>query len=282
MSAVRKSLSKIKWALIDNVLVNPIKFFMGIVYRPVMMKALQSFDSTGKLDFDGADIVMDVKSVSQLSRLRSCKKEPSTIQWLLRDVRDNDVFFDIGANIGAYSLVMAKGTNKNVTVYSFEPSPNTYAVLCKNVSLNQLGEKIFPLQMAVGTEVGIQKFFLSSSVAGAAEHSLGAPIDPYGNRFVPVDVQTVVSVPMDKLKELFNVPLPTHIKIDVDGIELQILENATSVLASDRLRHILVEVYESNADCPKIVALLDKYGFKLTGKGYPITPGFCNYEFSKA
>ncbi len=281
MSAIKARLSKLKWWAIENFLVLPVKLVLENLYRPVSVRVLQSLNSTGKLDFFGKEIIMDVKTVSQLSRLNSCKKEPSTVKWILRDLREGDVFFDIGANVGAYSLIAAVAAKDNFIVYSFEPSPATFASLCKNVSLNKLGEKIYPLQMALGAQTGVSRFFLSSNDAGAAEHSLGEPVDMFGNRFTPVDVQTVISVTIDDVIKIFGVKSPTHIKIDVDGFELNVLHGAISVLSSNNLRHLLVEVREDSRECVSILELLKTYNFKLVRKGYATTDGFSNYEFEK-
>jgi FkbM family methyltransferase len=281
MTSMKVKFSRLKWFIIETLFVFPLKFILENLYRPILVRVLQSVISTGKLDFTEKEIVMDVKTVSELSRLRSCKKEPSTVKWVLRDLRADDVFFDIGANVGAYSLVAAISSEDNTIIYSFEPSPNTFASLCRNISLNKLGAKIYPLQFALGAKTEVSKFFLSSNIAGSAEHSLGEPIDMYGNKFTPVDVQTVVSVTMDEVIDVFGVFSPTHIKIDVDGFELNVLLGAKKVLSSDRLRHLLVEVREDSIECESIVSLLRSHNFMFVRKGYATSEGFANYEFER-
>jgi len=282
MLITQSKASKFKWWVIDNFLVLPIKFLIESIYSPIKVRILQSINSTGKLDFTEKEIIIDVKTVSQLSRLKSCKKEPSTIKWLLRDIRQDDVFFDIGANIGAYSLVAATATKDDFTVYSFEPSPETFASLCKNVLINKLGEKIYPLQIALGLNTEVSKFFLSSNLSGAAEHALGAPIDMFGNSFEPVDIQTVISFTMDEVIKIFKLKSPTHIKIDVDGFELNVLQGAISVLSSTKLRHILIEVHEDSVECLSILQFLKLHSFEFVRKGYVTTKGFANYEFERS
>lgn len=282
MPSMNVRISKMKWWVIENLFVSPVKFLLENLYFQVRVRVFQSLNSTGKLDFPHKEIIMDVKTVSQLSRLRSCKKEPSTVEWVLRDLQESDVLFDIGANIGAYSLVAAAAGVENLSIYSFEPSPFTFASLCKNVSLNKFGDKIYPLQMALGAKTELSRFFLSSNIAGSAEHALGEPIDMYGKRFIPVEIQTVISVTMDEAIKFFSIKTPTHIKIDVDGFELNVLQGATQVLASSRIRHLLVEVREDSEECLSILKLLNSFGFILTRKGYATTEGFSNYEFEKA
>lgn len=278
---MKVKLSKLKWLTIEMLFVYPLKLIIENLYHPVLVRVLQSVNSTGRLDFSEKEVIMGVKTVSELSRLHSCKKEPSTVKWVLRDLREGDVFFDIGANVGAYSLVAAISSEDNITIYSFEPSPNTFASLCKNISLNKLGGKIYPLQLALGAKTEVSRFFLSSNIAGSAEHALGEPVDMYGKKFTPVDVQTVISFTLDEVVEIFGFVSPTHIKIDVDGFELNVLLGAKKVLSSDRLRHLLVEVREDSNECESIVAILKVHNFRLVGKGYATSEGFANYEFEK-
>lgn len=62
-------------------------------------------------------------------------KEPETIGWIDR-FDDGDVLWDIGANIGQFTLYA--GANQALTVLAFEPSPASFAVLCENIDLNRM------------------------------------------------------------------------------------------------------------------------------------------------
>ena len=74
------------------------------------------------------EILLTVKSNMELkTRSNSCKKEPETIDWLTDNLRDGDIFYDVGANVGAYSLVAAS-INDNIKVYSFEPGESCPAL----------------------------------------------------------------------------------------------------------------------------------------------------------
>src|SRR5262245_25440744 len=74
------------------------------------------------LDYPRSDIYLDVQSSDEYYlRLRSCYKEPETVEWIEKFVRENDVFYDIGANVGAYSLIASRFANGKATVYAFEP-----------------------------------------------------------------------------------------------------------------------------------------------------------------
>src|SRR5687768_1401308 len=76
----------------------------------------------GRLDYEKANLELFVESPTELhARLSSCAKEPETIAWLEQHLRDGDAFYDVGANVGAYSLVAAVNPREGVKVVAFEP-----------------------------------------------------------------------------------------------------------------------------------------------------------------
>src|SRR2546423_5415633 len=106
----------------------------------------------GRLDYDGAEILVGVTSRAEiLSRLRPCAKEPWTVRWLERNLREGDVLYDVGANIGAYSLI-ADALGRGARVVAIEPAYANYAALCDNVLLNGRGDRIVPLPVALAEE----------------------------------------------------------------------------------------------------------------------------------
>ena len=87
-----------------------------------------------KMDYDAKPILMNIESSLEYNvRLHSCAKEPETVRWIEEYVREGDVIFDIGANVGAYSLVTSKVANGKARVYAFEPSFLNFAQLCRNI-----------------------------------------------------------------------------------------------------------------------------------------------------
>ena len=76
-----------------------------------------------KLDYNKEEIWIYANSnVEKESRAFSCAKEPETIEWIESNVKPNDVVLDIGANVGAYSLIMGKLVGEGGIIYSFEPN----------------------------------------------------------------------------------------------------------------------------------------------------------------
>jgi FkbM family methyltransferase len=221
-----------------------------------------------RLDYKSKKILLSIQSpIEYYSRLNSCRNEPDTIKWIETFFKKGDVFFDIGANTGAYSLVASKLYNGEIVVYSFEPSFPNYPRLCENVFLNDVQESVIPLPVALSDNTTIDAFNYQNIIPGGSLHALGKPIDYLGENFVPVLRQPVLSYRIDDLLPQFNIPTPNHIKIDVDGIELAILEGAKETLSNPLLRSIMLElVLESKGGNDKknrIFELLTKQGFKF-------------------
>jgi len=220
-----------------------------------------------KMDYEPAEILLQIESdVEYTTRLHSCEKEPETIDWIHSCFQDGDAYYDIGANVGAYALVAAKHFRGKVQVYAFEPSFPTFKQLCTNVVLNHCQGSITPLQVALSDRTGVAVLNYSSLLPGSALHALGQAVDYKGDHFQPVVEQSVLAFALDDLIRQFALPPPTHIKLDVDGIELSILKGAKKTLSSVALKSVLVEILEGDPQSAEVVALLEQSGLKFQSK----------------
>jgi FkbM family methyltransferase len=235
---------------------------------PLRMRALTKdrFVSTGLLDYPGDPIRLVVDSEAELPRLNSCRKEPETVAWIERYVRPGDVVFDVGANVGAYSLVVDRATGGRSTVYAFEPSFSTFAQLSRNVVLNGSQGRIIPVLLALSDLNGMATFNYSSLAPGSALHALGNSVDGRGEPFRPALSQPVLSYRMDDFVAQFSGKAPNHIKLDVDGTELKVLQGAPHTLADPALRTILVEVEPTRPELAAIESLLAVSGFSVAAR----------------
>lgn len=188
-------------------------------------------------------------------RLASCSKEPLTVKWI-ETFQKEDTVFDIGANAGAYSLIMALYCKH---VYAIEPASINYALLCKNISLNvsrgTIQNNVTPLNIALSDKNGLETLNYNSTELGTS----GQQIVPILN---PVFSQKVICFTLDYFITLFNINTPTHLKIDVDGIELAILEGSQQLLANMALKSVMVEM-NGDSNSHLITKLLTKNGFKV-------------------
>lgn len=214
----------------------------------------------------GLAITLGVSSETERYRAESyASKEPETLDWLDANLRDGDVLYDVGANIGVYSLYAAK-RRPGCRVYAFEPAGQNFARLLRNVSLNGL-DNVIPCNMPLSDAPSFALFFVSDLEAGSAFHNLGGE-SPSKRSAGPSLRQGALAVSLDALVADFGLPAPALIKLDVDGLEDRIVAGAAKTLRSPALRGVLVEASrEEGGTEPAVAAALSAAGFKLAASG---------------
>jgi FkbM family methyltransferase len=171
-------------------------------------------------------------------------KEPETIQWI-DTFHPIDVFWDIGANIGCYSLYAAK---KGFQAIAFEPSAYNFFVLQKNIELNGFYNRMVAYCLSLNESFDFGSLLLSDEGIGGAENTFGG-----------IGTQGSVAWSVDELVFKHHLPPPDHIKIDVDGNEMRILEGAKITLQAFT-KSALVESTPENKD--NIIAFMSNCGFE--------------------
>lgn len=158
-----------------------------------------------KLDYALAQIQMHAANdIEREYRLKACAKEPWTVEWI-ESMPAGSVLYDVGANVGSYSLLAAALGH---TVVAFEPAFANYNRLCENIILNGLEPKVIPLCIALGNESGMLLI----------EQEL-QPGFSGGTKRLRVPMMTLADATV-----IFGLPTPTHIKVDVDGSEEDVVQ----------------------------------------------------------
>jgi FkbM family methyltransferase len=222
---------------------------------------LQAGNKPRRLDYDRADIYLRVTSKVEGFRVHACAKEPFTIEWIHACIRAGDILYDIGANVGAYSLVAAKQPGGGARVFAFEASYPNVASLYANIALNDAADRITPMPVALAGRTAMSVFHLRDPQPGGARHVLDVGAsneDPGGSP------QPVMMFRLDDLVESFGLPQPNHIKLDVDGGELDVLQGAARTLASPSLRSLLIEVSTDLSSA--VIEALAPSGLRLESK----------------
>jgi FkbM family methyltransferase len=187
------------------------------------------------------------------------RDEPETLAWIDNHLKPGQCLWDVGANVGAYSLYA--GLTDNVTIESFEPVAGTFALLARNVEINGLGRRIAPLCIALSNVKGLTPIYLSSSEAGSAMHALGEPRTVRG-RFEAAGTQTVAAIRADSAIDAFGLTPPDHVKIDVDGHELAVLQGMSGMLSGVRTIWIEMTAFgDPTGENARIEALLSAFDF---------------------
>lgn len=227
----------------------------------VLLAVRERLSLRRRMDYPGRALTLAVTSKAERDlRLRSCRKEPETVEWIESTIEAGDVLYDVGANVGAYALVAASRMRGESLVYAFEPGYRTFSSLVENIVANRLGERVIPFQVALGEATGLATFVYEATDPGAAGHP-GLDARPTGGG-AGVH-QPVLAYRLDEFAERFALRAPTHLKIDVDGGELGVLRGAARLLASPTLRWVLVEVETGRGDPDGVRALLLERGLVL-------------------
>jgi len=218
------------------------------------------------LEHAGHTLRLRVQTTAERMRLRTFLREPWTACWITEHIRPGDVFYDIGANVGAFSLLAAKAGHGRVRVMAFEPSFATFASLCVNVIANDLQDSVWPFPILLTDRTALTTFNYRSLLAGAGLHAVGglAP-GKCGEecQTTPPYVQPVPGFRLDEFVERFALPSPTLVKLDVDGTESAVLQGMAGLLVCPALRSLLVEMNPGkDAGATTLEAMLAAFEFE--------------------
>ncbi|MEO5564487.1 MAG: FkbM family methyltransferase [Chitinophagaceae bacterium] len=175
--------------------------------------------------------------------------EFSDMGFLLHFLRKDDLFVDIGANVGSYTVLA--GAHVGANVVCVEPVPQTFQHLKNNIAINQISDHVTAHNLALGNEKG--------------ELSFTTGLDTMNHVATATETNTI-KVPVDILDSILSKEKePVLLKIDVEGFETDVLNGASSTLKKNNLKAIIIELNGSGA----------KYGYdeaklheKLLAEGY--------------
>ncbi len=189
----------------------------------------------------------------------SGKNEPPVQEAIASFLHPGDVFFDIGANIGFFSVIAAHLVGPEGQVYAFEPVPDNVALLEHNLELNGFRQAQV-LRYAVSNRVGKGELLLAEWNGGATLSADSTPPDLKGA--LTVDLMTIDAMINQKM-----ITPPSLAKIDVEGAELDVLEGMVKTI---ELYHpvIIFEIDDGNPGAYQkkldaCEALLKKHGYQI-------------------
>ena len=193
-------------------------------------------------------------------------KEPETLAWI--DTFENSsVFWDVGANIGLYSIYAAQ--KKSCKVVAIEPSIFNLEILAKNIALNKAERlvTIFPIALTNQNSQGL--FSMSSDEVGGALSTFGKEYGYDGKKLDFKFQFQGIGMRMDNAVDLWGLDQPDYVKVDVDGIEHLVLEGFGEKLK--KVKSLLVEVNKDfKEQAAAIEHLMIKHDFNLLTE-HPLT-----------
>jgi FkbM family methyltransferase len=191
------------------------------------------------------------------------KHEDEIIKYV--NPKEGDVFVDVGAHFGRYTLIAAKNVGRSGKVISIEAHPRNFRILKKNVELNRL-TNVIALQYAVYSKQMRLKLHLPDEDLGYTMHHSVVPeylLSKYEqkekieNNYIEVNADT-----LDSILGSIGITQVNWIKIDVEGAELEVLKGSKILLANSKDIHLVIEVHGRETYEP-VVRLLHKHGMTI-------------------
>lgn len=179
-------------------------------------------------------------------------KEPDTIEWI-GSMLPGDVLYDVGANMGQYSMLAAK---RGIVVHAFEPDSQNFAVLCRNIALNELVDSITPWSVALTNADAFDTFYVTQLMAGGSCNSFEHEVNYHLQEKNFAFRQGCFGTTLDNFAQQTH-RWPTHIKIDVDGLEHLVIQGAR--MALNYVSSILVETNTKLLEHTNIEHMLLQY-----------------------
>lgn len=179
-------------------------------------------------------------------------KEKDTIEWIEKYGNDNQIFFDIGSNMGVYTILYAKLFRSNV--FSFEPSFRNLDLLVRNIQINKLNDRITVISNPVYNNSSVNTF--SQSMNRTAGMALGT----FGKKILSGFNFNTLGLSIDNLLNQKLISTPNIIKVDVDGNELNVIEGALDTIKDNSCKTLLIETRESTSK--KLEKLISDCGFQ--------------------
>lgn len=183
-------------------------------------------------------------------------KEPETLKWI-DTFEPDEVFADVGANVGMYTIYAA--VTRGVDVVAFEPEAENFAVLNRNIMLNKLSNRViaYPIALGDGDGLCVEDLYLAQYGAGGSCHRAGEEKNWKGEPTTAVFTQGTV---MGSLGNFFSGDHGLdHVKIDVDGIESDIIKG----LGELRPKSICIETNPALPEHRDMIKRISDMGYKF-------------------
>lgn len=207
-------------------------------------------------------VKMSFATPSTLTRWRVesiYQKEPWTLEWIATFDAD-DILLDCGANVGMYTIWSAM--TRGARVYAFEPESQNYALLNRNILINNLADRVKAYCMGLSDKSGLFDLHMADMRIGGSCHAVDEPLDAQLKPLKALFTQGCIASTIDELVADGAVPVPNHIKIDVDGFEHKVIAGARKTLANQALRSLLIETNQNLEEHRAMVRELNAMGFR--------------------
>jgi FkbM family methyltransferase len=192
-------------------------------------------------------------------------------EWTLADeiarhLPPHGTFFDVGGNVGLVTMeVLGRTSDRPIDVHAFEPHPENIGALRRNLELNR-DAHVQIVAAAVGNRIGSAALGVSANEHESGSHRVGSEHD--GGSPI-ADTMTVQMTTLDDYTREHGIERVDVLKVDVEGLEAEVLEGARELLSGQRVGLIILEMSDSGSDATggdsrNLHDTLAAYGYKAT------------------
>jgi FkbM family methyltransferase len=256
----------LKKSIVKKLAYNPfvVRVFKVLGLRKLMRSIYYKFtkprDNILKIDFEGQKLLFYVDRPINFRIVETAFSESKlggekpVLDFLVKNIKEGDVVFDVGANVGVHTVLMAKLVGEKGEVVSFEPEAETFNSLKKNISINELDNVItFPL--ALSDSRSEKNIYFTGNTGGFSLRDNSGSLKGSGVKLIPGD---------ELIKEE-NLPIPNIVKIDVEGFEYEVIKGLSKTLKDKQCKIVICEVHPNllpeGVKSGDIELLLKKAGF---------------------
>jgi FkbM family methyltransferase len=189
---------------------------------------------------DGAKLAVRRGMTGATGNIYSGLHEYVDMRFVLDTLKPGDLFVDIGANVGSYTVLASKV--RGARTIAVEPDPGTAQALRRNIEVNGIADKVHVVEAALGARAGTVSFTVGRDTV---------------NRVAQAGDENVRDVAVRTLDDVLDGEVPRVIKIDVEGFEAEVFRGAVATLADRRLEAIITEALDED-----VLSILTRAGFK--------------------
>jgi FkbM family methyltransferase len=209
------------------------------------MKNLETFTA---LKHKGKNLIFTTPNKFSEWRVKTLlTKEPCTIEWI-NSFNEKDIFWDVGANIGIYSIYAA--IMIGCKVKSFEPESFNYTSLTKNINANKLENLIQGYSIGIDDKSSVGYLGINSFETASSGHIVNRDTSKFKQGCLIFSIDDLIKLGFEQ---------PTHIKINVDGLDYKIINGAKETLKS--VKSVLIELDTSNKEHMYVPNIMLDLGF---------------------
>jgi FkbM family methyltransferase len=215
-------------------------------YMKMAVEIVEDLDRV--VEIDTGKGVIRFHCDSEIARIRAMgalEREPDTIAWI-DGFSPEDIFLDIGSNVGVFTLYAAVIRGGNVI--ACDPLPQNHRALNQNALINGVSDKVTAICAAMNDRPEIAALMIPAiaDTAGGAGATFGESYDNYQREINTSYRLNTIGVSVDDLVERFGMAVPNHIKMDIDGIQDKVMAGAANTLKNPGLKSLMLELQPVN------------------------------------